>query len=396
VPSSTLFYAQAWALTHMLLLAPRYADGFPDLTAKLLAGTPGPAALSAVYRKPIETIARDARAWSDRHSFDPVRLPVVSGAAHAAVVEQLSSVESRLILADLLALSGALDRAGALYRDLEREAPDSAAVAAGRGAIALRLSRAQEATRYFQRAVELGIADAAVCYQFALLADSAGLSQTVIRSALQRALDLDPAFDDAHYRLALLDANAERHESAVAHLKAMKIVRRDRAHAYWTTMADALIGLDRRDEAIEASRYAASHATTEDERSHAKQLAYVAQTDLAVRFTRDASGKLQLSTTRVPHDSVDRNPFVEAADQIRKVQARLVNVECGAGILTVSVETSEGQLRLAIPDPSHVQLRNGPSEFTCGPQPANPISVVYAVSRQSESNIDGVVRGIDF
>jgi hypothetical protein len=87
---------------------------------------------------------------------------------------------------------------------------------------------------------------------------------------------------------------------------------------------------------------------------------------------------------------------VEAADQIRKVQARLVNVECGAGILTVSVETSEGQLRLAIPDPSHVQLRNGPSEFTCGPQPANPISVVYAVSRQSESNIDGVVRGIDF
>ena len=362
----------------------------------LLAGTSGETALASVYRKPLDAIGLDVRGWTERHSFTPVGLPAVLPPAEAVSVRPVSEFESRMLLADLLSASGALERAADLYSRLDQEAPNSAAILAARGVVALRRGQNDQAMRFFQRSIELGVSDAFVCYRFAQLADAAGLPADVIRAALQRAVELEPGFDDAHYRIALLEANAGRYESALSHLSAMRAVRPDRAHAYWSARANALIELGRSEEAVEASQRAARYAATHEERAHANQLSYIARTDIAVQFTRDASGRTQLVTTRVPHDTVDRNPFIEPADHIRRVEARLMNVECGGDGLTVSLEADGVKLRLAIPDPSHVQMRSAPAEFTCGPQQANPVTVVYAVSEPRAPDVDGVVRGMDF
>lgn len=394
--ATALFYAEAWALTHMLLFSREYSPRFPEAAPALLSGTPCETVLSSVYGKPLDAVARDVHAWLERQPFVPVRLPAVSPPLPAGFVRPVSGFDSRAMLADLLAVSGALDRAADLYRELDREAPNSAPIVAARGEVALRQGRHDEALRFFERAMELGIDDASVCYRFAQLADMAGLPESVFRPALERAVELEPGFDDAHYRVAQIDANAGRYESALAHLSAMRVVRPGRAHAYWSTRANALLGLGRNEEALEASQRAAWYALTGEERARAEQLSYIARTDITVQLSRDASGRQQLITTRVPRDSVDRNPFIEPADRIRRVKARLVDVECGAGGLTVSLETDGARLKLAIPDPTHVQMRRAPAEFSCGPQPANPITVVYAVSESHTSEVDGVVRGMDF
>jgi len=49
---------------------------------------------------------------------------------------------------------------------------------------------------------------------------------------------------------------------------------------------------------------------------------------------------------------------------------------------------------LAIPDPGHVQMRNAPSEFTCGPQQPTNVAVDYAATPGLQA--DGVVRGMQF
>ncbi len=119
------------------------------------------------------------------------------------------------------------------------------------------------------------------------------------------------------------------------------------------------------------------------------------QTDLAVEFSRDANGRAQMVTTRIPHNASTWNPFIEPGDDIRRVQGTLREIECSDKGMRIMVDTTGGVLTLAIPDPSHVQMRNAPAEFTCGPQPASPVTAEYAATKARE-NGDGVVRGLEF
>ncbi len=64
-------------------------------------------------------------------------------------------------------------------------------------------------------------------------------------------------------------------------------------------------------------------------------------------------------------------------------------------ITGVGVDTNDGALKLAIPDPLHVLMRNAPSEFVCGPHAPSAVSIEYAVSGRN-ADADGVLRGMDF
>ena len=160
-------------------------------------------------------------------------------------------------------------------------------------------------------------------------------------------------------------------------------------------MSDAWNELGRRAEAVDAARKAGQFAATESERVMASKLAYIAQTDMAVLFERDAEGRAQAITTRVPHQTAaDWNPFVEAGDDIRSVSGRLRDIDCGTGPTRVRVESAGSVITLAIADPARVRMRNAPDEFVCGPQENALVDVQYAASKNGA--VDGLVRGIDF
>jgi hypothetical protein len=124
------------------------------------------------------------------------------------------------------------------------------------------------------------------------------------------------------------------------------------------------------------------------------QLAEIADTDMAVRFTRDAEGQSRLITTRVPREEQNWNPFIEPGDQIQRVEGRLQAINCEGATTSLVVESNGGAVTLTIPDTSRVQVRNASGEFTCGPQPGNPMIVVYAARVQGKNG--GIVRGIEF
>jgi hypothetical protein len=98
-------------------------------------------------------------------------------------------------------------------------------------------------------------------------------------------------------------------------------------------------------------------------------------------------------TTRVPHES-DWNPFIEAGDDIRRVQGIVKEIDCHNQVTRFVVEAGGVRLRLAIEDPSRVRMRNAPAEFVCGTQETNHVLVEYAVSKNKGT--DGVVRGMEF
>lgn len=382
-----MFYSESWALADMLVLSADYGPRFSALTTALSAGTPGADALPTVYGKSLEAIARDLRTWTAKPR-QPATLPGIRvEQASIQPPQDLSLIEARSLMGEMLLAAGDLTRAEPIYRDLSRESPRDPSVFAALGTIALRQGNQDRAREQWKQAISLGIADATLCYQYAALGEMAGLPEDQLRPALERAVALKPDFDDARYHLALVEKNSGHYDSAITHLRAMRSIAPNRAYNYWMAMADALLQLDHRDEADAASKQAAKNASTPIQRANALQLSYMARTDLDVQFTTAG----EISTTRVPHKTADWNPFIEPNDKMRHIEGALREIDCSATTTRFIVDTPQGPLTLTIPDPAHVQMRNAPPEFTCGPQPPTQVTIDYAVSTPT-----GVIRGMQF
>jgi tetratricopeptide (TPR) repeat protein len=393
---SPLFYAESWAVTEMLARSPEYGWGFTRLIASLAGGADGPRTVASVYGRTLDAIERDARAWAGRRHLAATGLPGVTVDDAAVEVSAVPAFAARAMIADLLMASGALERAEAEYRALAKEKPEAADVAAALGTLALARHDPAGARREWKRAIALGVADPALCYRYAILADNANLGAGEIRPALERALELKPEYDDARYQLALLEKNAGREAVAVKHLRAMRAVAPARAFSYWSALSDALNQAGERDEAKAAAQKAAGLAATPEEREEAARLAWAAASELAVRVARDADGKAHMVMVRVPREITDWNPFIEAGDHVKRVSGTLREVDCANPVTRFLVDTAQGPVTVAIPDPSRMLVRNAPGEFTCGPQAAAEVTVVYAAGPAGGVQADGVLRGIEF
>ena len=390
---TSLFYAQSWALTEMLVASPEYRPRFPELVAALRSGAPASAALTKVFGRSLDAITADMQTHFNRAPLAPVTVPGVAVGSIKVSSSPVSTSTSRSVLAELLSASGELDRAATLYRELARESPRDPDIAAALGNIALRKDNPWEARRKWKEAIREGVTDANLCYRYAALADDAGVPANEILPALERAVALKPDFDDARFKLALLEANASDYELALGQLQAMRRVAPSRAFVYWIACASAQDELGRHDEAKASAQKALAFATTPAERTQAAALAYVADTELTVQFTRDPSGNPQIVTTRVPRGTRHWNPFIEPGDHMRRAEGHLRSVQCDKDKVTgVAVDTTQGSLQLAIIDPLHI-LVSGATEFTCGPQPSSAVTVEYATAENRSG--DGVLRGIE-
>ena len=385
--ASQMFYVQSWALTEMLALAPAYRSRFRTVVAALNREADGPAVLMATYGKSLDAVKRDLSSWVD-HLPRPTTLTGATTVSGEITTASLPSDSVKLMMAGLLVAAGDLNKAEAAYRDL----PRSANALAGLAALAAARGRYDEAGTLWKRAMEEGLNDADLCYRYAELLDRGGVKLEERRLALERAISLHADFDEARWRLALLENNAGKYEAALHQLKSMQVVSAARTHAYWNAMADTLTELGRSEEAQAAAERASDYAATPEQRAHASRMAERAGTHLGVRMTRDDAGNSQMVTTRVPNADRHFNPFVEPTDDLRRVAGTLTEVECGLPAIRLTVDTPGGALKLTIPDPSRVQSVNAAAEFTCGPQPGNFVVVVYAATKDKE----GIVRGLEF
>ncbi len=367
------FYAESWAVADLLMFAPAYGARFPALLAALASGVDSERAMREVYGVPLAAIERDARARLVRGASS-ISLPRAGEAAAEVRVKELTAFAARAMLADLHFANGEFAVAESLYSGLAREHPNDPEIHAAIGTLALRRGDLAGAAAAWKRAIDLGIADSILCYRYAVLADERGLPA---RAALERAIELRPDFDDARFKLGLIEENSGHPAAAIAQLRAMRQVAPGRAFAWWSVLADALLSLDRRPEARAAAAEARAHTGSSEERDHAAQLEWLAMTELAVEVD---GGNVR--AVRVPAGTA-RNPFVAPGDRPRRVEGALREVECGDKTIRLVVDTAEGAIALDVPDPSRVEIRNagaGAFEFTCGPQEARKVVVEYAAS----------------
>ncbi|HZT32995.1 MAG TPA: tetratricopeptide repeat protein [Bryobacteraceae bacterium] len=391
-----MFYAESWAVAHLLLFSPAYRPRLAEFLARLTSGAGAGPAFAEVYGASLAEVERGARAWAAQRSLPSVTL--AAGAAEAVGMPRpLEEQAAELALAELELVTGKLERAEADYRRLAARLPESAEIQAALGRIALAGGRRPEARERFRKALELGVRNAPLCYEYALLAQDNGVPESEVVTALERALEADPGLDDARYSLALAHMNAGRYRAALAQLQALRLVPARRAFAYYSALAYTQTELGMREEAARSAGEARKYAQSEDDAEHANQLAWVAQSDLVVQMGSGKTGAMRRIPHRQPGEEDGWNPFIDPADRVRRAEGDLRDVACSAGALRLTVGLAEGQLVLSIPDPGRVQIRTGGEgtfEFTCGPQDGPRVRVEYAAAPDAAAGVDGVLRGM--
>jgi hypothetical protein len=103
----SIFYAQSWALTHMLYLSPSYGSRFSNFLLAVATGTPTPYAFQKVYGKTIREVAKDASNYIRQSSVHAALYNVTLQKTDLDTqVAELSDFQIGLALADLLGSRG--------------------------------------------------------------------------------------------------------------------------------------------------------------------------------------------------------------------------------------------------------------------------------------------------
>jgi hypothetical protein len=392
---ASIFYAESWELTHMLLFAPQYRPKAGALWAAFSSGVVEAPALASIYGRSLERIDSDLRAWIDAPK-STMPLPGIPAQDQALRASRVDQADSDAVLAALILASGDLDRAEGVYRTLQTERTSDPAVAATLGSIALRKHDDLKAIREWKRAFELGVTDPVLCYQYASLLEDAHAPDDQIAAALRRAIELKPGYDDARFRLGLFESSRQNYAAALEQLRAIRSVPRTRAYSYWLAIASALLETDQRLAAQAAAQKAVAFAGTPDEREAAALLELDTRTDMTVQFARDSQGHLRMVTARKAHGATGWNPFIEAGDQIRTVTGEIRKVECTAGSITgFEIGDTSASVRVSLPDPSHVLIEGGKPEFYCGADDGRKVTMQYA-AKAAQDGTEGILRGMHF
>jgi tetratricopeptide (TPR) repeat protein len=266
--AENMFYAESWALTHMLNLSPNYRDHMPQFVMLLANGTEGSEAFRTAFGHDFEKALAELPAYLKKIRSVQLDIPPPAKFS-AAPPEPLSEVDAALLRGDVALRRGLAEKARGLFEGAAREHPDSATAQAGLGMLAMTQNRPGDARRYLEKAIQLDDKDATILFEYALLERDAGAGTERVRELLQKVVALSPNFGEAQLLLGVRATDDRNYDRAIAYLHdAARLLPRQ--SYVWNALAYAQQKLGNYPEALDAAQRAVRTATT-DEQEHAAE-----------------------------------------------------------------------------------------------------------------------------
>ena len=268
--AESMFYAQSWALMHMLNLSPGYRDHLPQFITSLANGTEAAEAFRTAFGRDFERALAELPAYlkkirSVKLDIPPPKL-VVAGPA-----EPLSEVDAALLRADVALRRGLAEMARSLFEQAAREHPGSATAEAGLGMLAMTQNRPGDARRYLEKAIQLDDKDATILFEYALLERDAGAGTERVRELLEKVVALNPNFGEAQLLLGVRATDDRNYDRAITYLHdAARLLPRQ--SYVWHALAYAQQKLGNYPEALDAAQRAVRTASTDEQEHMAEAL----------------------------------------------------------------------------------------------------------------------------
>jgi len=266
--AENMFYAESWALMHMLNLSPNYRDHLPQFVTLLAQGADGSEAFRMAFGRDFEKAVAELPSYLKK--IRSVQLDIPPPAKYsAAPPEPLSEVDAALLRGDVALRRGLAQKARGLFEEAAKDHPDSATAQAGLGMLAMTQNRPGDARRYLEKALQLDDKDATILFEYALLERDAGAGNERVRELLEKVVALNPNFGEAQLLLGVRATDDRNYDRAVAYLHdAARLLPRQ--SYVWNALAYAQQKLGNYPEALDAAQRAVRTATT-DEQEHAAE-----------------------------------------------------------------------------------------------------------------------------
>ena len=416
----SIFYAQSWALTHMLELGKGYRPGFQKFLAAISSGKPEAQCFQTIYGKNFAQITQDLHAYLHQSSVQAAVFDVRLGKPDLQpVVSEASGFDIDLSLADLLASKKrTAGEAFARLSQLAKEHPERPEVQESLGYLAWQQGNAAQARRDFQSAAEKGSKDPEMLFYYSqLMADQAAPPVEII-PVLQKVVELKRDNLDAWFNLGMTAMDAKQWSLARGALSEIKTVKRERAYSLFSALAFCDLELKdtkgARAMADKARLYAENPEQTTQISNMLRYLDSAEQreraegTSAASLFERPdaASSDARSGHAAAAPGSADGTEPARARDvpsirwtgNLAHVEGMVTSFECTAKGPRLHVLVGSKAMVLAITDPKQIVVRNAKEGFFdihCGPQKPFHVGIFYVPADHSKGT-NGEIRELVF
>jgi tetratricopeptide (TPR) repeat protein len=413
-----IFYAESWALVHMLFLSDPYRLQFNKLLVALASGLPASAAFWQTYAKTPAQVQKDLEQYMHGTKFSGMLFDVkLEKSAEEPDIEPAPALESGIVLADLLALTSKADAAKEAYESLAQAHPKSWEVESGLAELAWRGKNPVEAKKHFARAAELGSTNPKLYYDYASVLNQVDGKDSSAIPVLKKAVELDPEYQDAHYYLAFCLMTDGKYQDAVDHLRRVKHIKIEQAFPYYHAMAYADYQLEKWDDAQKAAEAARKYARQPQDVASAEDMLRALSQErerramIAQQTAAQAAGQAaeQAGSHRVgepaaapekPRQLISRIDGPGTAPARPSVVGTLRQVDCLGKMLRLHIAAAgQKQVALAITNPGSVTIKGaegGTVDLACGPQKGKLVIVEYQDRQDARLGTVGDVRSIEF
>lgn len=370
--NTALFYAQSWALVHMLNVAPGYRKSMPRFAELIDQSVPPPLAFEQAFGRPFEAALKDLGKYIQEARFGVADVLVRERSPEITV----SPADPALALTELLVQLGRAEAAEKRLRGL----PETPETWTARGLVALGQKRNDLAKENFRKAIDGGSRSALPYFEYALLLRESGAAPDEVRRYLTEAAGRNPNLAEAQFLLGISAQKEGRHRDAISALEqAVKILPRQ--SYFWHALAVSHLELKDTGKARRAALRAAENAGTQHEFD-------MAQNALRLVGAPEPPPAPRKQDVIVPK-SWER-PKGEA-----RVEGTLEHIDCLGKNARFQVRVNGKPLKFWVENPGEVLL-NTPSavtfEFVCGPQRPRRVGIEY----RAHPGYEGAITAIDF
>ena len=401
------FYAQSWALTHMLCLSKQYRERFTEFL-RGVDGETGEEAFQRVYGRTLDQVESDFKQYVIQKGFPALVYEIrLKKNVQKPQVRPATATEVGLVKADLLVGLKKREQALEIYQRLARQYPQDWRIPEALGYLARYSGDLELARQHFAKAIALDATNPKVYYDYSrLLRNAEG-----VKSLLHKAIALKPDYDEVHQRLGSLLQQERKYGMALAQLMKVKHLSRQEAVPHYRTVAELYHRLGSRESARQAASLCRKYARSSEEVDLAEELMEwlsagsedvpeEAPAPFAAAGTpRKIASKPQRDPSARASKASTDTAVSKTAPRRDEVHGSFSRLDCLGERARLHLLVAGRPLALAILDAASV-IVSGPGtgivELRCGEQEPRPVTVEYQPSEDTDFGTVGIVKTIQF
>ena len=407
---AAMYYAESWALVHMLLLSAPYRPNADEFVKLQATGIDPSELFRKVYGKTLARVQEDLAAYLEQAIFNRQLVPTrFERLADLPAPIPATDLEVQVALANVLLGTDRAAQARQILDSLSRAYPGRWEIEEAFGYACWYAADRDQARIHFGRAVEKGMTNAKTYLDYVELLSETGAANSALISLLEKALKLQPESEPAGLKLASLYLSEGQYSRVLERIAGIKAIPPQDAFQTLCLKAYAHLGMGEIAQAKNIAEEARTHTRTVNEISDLERLFRALTTQLptevplqpAYRIRPAPAAQIPLVNPAGTPPDVENGTKVQSpsAPKVRQIEGRLRRIDCLDTNLNLVIQAGGREWAFLILDPARITVKGRHGDkvlFYCGLQPGMPVVITYVPKPNTKFGTAGEMVMIEY